>query len=307
MTRRLLAPAVSVLLLTGLAACGSEESSSDSADDTAAAVETSPAETTDEAPGASSGAAGGECSPDSLETTTAGTLTWGTSDPAFEPWMVDNDPANGEGFESAVAAAVTEQLGLTSTEWVRGTFDTIIAPGPKDFDVAINQVSITDERRAAIDFSSSYYDARQAVIAIEGNPAASATSLAELADVRLGAAIGTTSLEAINTLIAPAVEAAAFNSNDDAKLALSNGQVDAIVVDLPTAFFLTAVELDGGVIVGQLPQIDGQTEQFGLVLDLDSPLTDCVSQAVDALREDGTLADLEAEWLSETAGAPELS
>jgi polar amino acid transport system substrate-binding protein len=248
------------------------------------------------------------CTPDQLQTTTAGTLTLGTDEPVFEPWMVDNDPTNGEGFESAVAYAVAEQLGYTAdeVEWVRVPFNAAIQPGPKSFDFAINQFSITEKRRQAVDFSSPYYDVAQTVVAVEGSPAADAGSLADLADVRLGAQVGTTSLEAIESVIAPDVEPRVFNSNNDAVEALKNGQIDALVVDLPTAFFVTAVQVDNGVVVGQLPSGGGEPEQFGLVLDLGSPLTECVSGAVDALREDGTLAALEEEWLADVAGAPVL-
>jgi polar amino acid transport system substrate-binding protein len=223
--------------------------------------------------------------------------------------MVDNDPANGQGFESAVAYAVAEQLGYAQDEvtWSRVPFDVAIQPGPKQFDFDINQFSITEERREAVDFSSPYYDVRQAVVAVEGNPAASAASIAELQDVRFGAQVGTTSLAAVEESVQPATDPQVFNTNDDAKLALDNGQIDALVVDLPTAFYLTAAEIEGGVIVGQLPEVGGEVEQFGLVLDKDSPLTECVSEAVDALRDDGTLDDLEQEWLADVAGAPELS
>ncbi len=306
MMRRLLLPAAAVLsLVTAVAACGS--------DDETGTDTTSPGPDSAAAEGSEGSAAGieaaGACAPASLPTLTEGTLTFATSEPAYEPWMVDNDPTSGEGYEAAVAAAVAERLGYPQdlVEWVRVPFDVAIAPGPKDFDVAINQFSITDERREAVDFTSSYYDVRQTVISVEGNAGATATSLAELKDIRLGAQVGTTSLAAIAEFVAPTTEAAAFNTNDDAKLALDSGQVDAIVVDLPTAFYLTGVEIEGGVIVGQLPQSGGTPEQFGMVLDLDSPLTDCVSGAVDALREDGTLTALEAEWLAAVAGAPELS
>jgi polar amino acid transport system substrate-binding protein len=254
------------------------------------------------------GAPDDPCSPDSLETLEPGTLTLATSEPAFEPWMVDNDPTNGEGFESAVAYAVAEQLGYAEDEvtWVRVPFDAAIQPGPKDFDADINQFSITEERRAAVDFSSPYYDVRQAVITIATSPAAGATTIEELQGFRIGAQVGTTSLAAITDTIQPTVQPSVFNTNEDAKLALSAGQIDALVVDLPTAFFLTAVELEGGSIIGQLPAGGGQ-EQFGLLLDKDSPLTDCVSAAVDELRDDGTLDALEQEWLADVAGAPELS
>ncbi len=242
-----------------------------------------------------------------LETLTEGVLTIGTSDPAYEPWMVDNDPTNGEGFESAVAYAVAEELGFAPEDvsWVRVTFDQIIAPGTKPFDVAINQVSISPERRQNLDFSSSYYDTAQAVVTVAGSAAASATSLADLAEVRIGAMVGTTSAVVAEQAIAPTTDVQIFNDNDQLKQALAANLVDAIVVDLPTAWYITAVELEGGLIVGQLPAGDNP-DQFGLVLDLGSPLTAAVTAAVDALRADGTLARSETEWLTDSAGAPVL-
>lgn len=248
------------------------------------------------------------CAKDTLQTTTAGTLTVGTDKPAYEPWFVDDDPANGKGFESAVAYAVADKLGFAKTEvtWVPVKFDAAIQPGPKQFDFDINQFSITPERQKVVDFSSPYYDVTQTVITTGTSKAAGAKSLADLKGVKLGAQVGTTSLTAINEVIKPSSKAAVFNSNDDAKIALENGQIDALVVDLPTAFFITAAELDDGKIIGQLPPSSGDQEQFGLLLDKDSALTDCVSQAVDALRGDGTLDQLEQEWLAQTAGAPVL-
>lgn len=242
-----------------------------------------------------------------LPTLTEGVLTIGTSDPGYKPWIVDNDPTNGEGFESAVAYAVAEELGFAAEDvvWVPVTFDQIIAPGAKSFDVAINQVSISDERRENLDFSSSYYDTAQAVVTVEGSAAADAATLADLADLRIGAMVGTTSAQVAEDSIAPTTPVQLFNDNDQVKQALTAGLVDAIVVDLPTALYITAAELEGGVVVGQLPAGD-QPDQFGLVLDKGSELTDDVTAAVDALREDGTLAELEAEWLTEAAGAPVL-
>lgn len=242
-----------------------------------------------------------------LATVTDGVLTIATSDPAYEPWVVGDDPASGEGFESAVAYAVAEELGFSAdqVEWTVASFDQIIAPGAKDFDFAVNQVSISDERRANLDFSSPYYETTQAVVTLEGSPAADATSLADLRGLRIGAMVGTTSLTAAQESIAPTTPVSPFNDNDQVKQALTSGLVDAIVVDLPTALYVTAAELDGGVLVGQLPDSAGG-DQFGLVLDLDSPLTEDVTAAVDALREDGTLADLEAQWLTDAAGAPVL-
>ena len=256
----------------------------------------------------SAAAAAGECSPESLETLEDGTLTIGTDSPAFEPWFTDDDPTNGQGFESAVAYAVAEELGYAEGDvtWTVAAFNSIISPAKKPFDIALNQVSITDERKSAVDFTSGYYTAAQTVITVAGSPIDGATTLADLKDAKLGAQVGTTSLEAIEEVVQPEQEPATFDTNDVAKTQLQNGQVDGIVVDLPTAFYITAAELDEGVIVGQLPAVDGaQQDEFGIVLDKDSPLTACATQAVDTLREDGTLAALEEEYLA-GAGAPVL-
>jgi polar amino acid transport system substrate-binding protein len=245
--------------------------------------------------------------PEALQTITAGKLTIGTGLPAYEPWVVGDAPESGEGFEAAVAYAVAEQLGFASEDvvWVRTTFDEAIQPGVKNFDFNLQQYSITDKRKASVDFSSPYYETTQTVITVKGSKADGATSIADLKDLVIGAATGTTSFTAIEEIIQPTDGASAFNSNDDAKAALAAGQIDALVVDLPTALYLTAVEIDGGTIVGQISGA-ASGDQFGLVLDKDSPLTAAVTAAVDALREDGTLAALEAEWLADYAGAPVL-
>lgn len=264
----------------------------------------------DESPDATtaSSAATETCDPASLKTLTAGKLTIGTDTPAYAPWFSDNKPDNGKGFESAVAYALAERLGYQKSDvvWTSVTFNNAIAPGPKTFDIDINQFSITDERKQAVDFSSPYYLVRQTVITTKGSKIAGAKSLADLKSAKLGGQVGTTSYTAITDLIKPDTQPSVFNNNDDAKKALENGTVDGIVVDLPTAFYMTAAELENGVIVGQLAQV-GVPEQFGLVLDKGSPLTGCVSRTVDQLRQDGTLAVLEKTWLADTAGAPELS
>ena len=238
---------------------------------------------------------------------TEGKLTIGTGEPAYFPWVLDDAPESGEGFEAAVAYAVADQLGFAKDDvvWVRSTFDEAIAPGKKNFDFNLQQFSITDERKQQVDFSSPYYETTQTVITLDGSPAASATSIADLKNLLIGAQTGTTSFQDAESQIAPTAGVQAFNSNDDAKLALQNGTVDAIVVDLPTAFYLTGVELDGGKIVGQLPQQDGGDE-FGLVLAKGSALTDKVTAAVDALRAAGTLDSLAATWLAGNADAPVL-
>jgi polar amino acid transport system substrate-binding protein len=203
---------------------------------------------------------------------------------------------------------VAKRLGYAKSDvvWQTVAFNNAVAPGAKDYDFDINQVSITNERKKAVDFSSGYYDVRQAVIALKNSKAAKATGIAGLKGLKLGAQVGTTSLDVINKVIKPTQQAAVFQKNDLAKSALKNGQVDAIVTDLPTAFYITAAEVTDAKIVGQFSTTEGQQEQFGLVLDKDSGLTSCVSEAVDALRADGTLAALEKKWLSDAVDAPVL-
>ncbi|SDP48257.1 polar amino acid transport system substrate-binding protein [Klenkia soli] len=288
MRRRPIALAVLATAALAVTACAPQESSSSSS---------------------ASGSGGGSCTPEDLATVADGTLTVATDEPAYEPWVVDDDPTSGQGYESAVAYAVAEQLGYSEdqVEWTRVPFNTAISPGDKSFDFDINQFTINDERRQAVDFSSPYYTATQAVITTAGSAADGATSIADLQGLRIGAQVATTSLDVLTDVIAPSSDPVVFNTNDDAKLALQNGQVDAIVVDLPTAFYITSAELDDGVIVGQVADSGNSGDQFGLLLAKDSPITDCVSQAVDALDADGTLADLQQQWLSEAADAPVLS
>ncbi len=297
MTSRTRLPRLALPLLLAAAVLATGCAPEDDADDSAA-TKTSP----------SASESAGPCAKDSLQTHTPGTLTITTDQPAYEPWFVDDAPENGKGYEGAVAAAVAEKLGFSPDEvtWTRTKFDAAIAPGPKDWDFDINQFSITEERKEAVDFSSPYYDVAQTVVTVAGSKAADATSLADLKDLMLGEQVGTTSYDAILSQIDPSKKPGVYNNNDDVRQALENGQVDAIVVDLPTAFFMTAAQLDDGKIVGQLPA-GGEQEQFGLVLDKGSPLTACVSAAVDALRDDGTLDALVDEWLSQAGGAPALS
>jgi len=265
-----------------------------------AATACSPAEEPSSAP-----AQAEQCSKDSLPTLTKGAITFGTDQPAYPPWFVDDDPANGKGFESAVAYAVAENLGYAKEDvkWVRVPFNAAIAPGPKTFDANLNEFSITDDRKQAVDFSSPYFDVTQAVVTVKSSPAAGVTTLEGLKGLKLGAQVGTTSYTAAKA-IDPGV--AVFNNNDDAKAALSNGQIDGLVLDLPTAFAVQA-ELTDGVIVGQLPAGTEDTEQFGIVLDKGSPLTACVSKAVDELGANGDLARLQKEWLDSAGNAPVLS
>ncbi|MEU4763877.1 ABC transporter substrate-binding protein [Actinosynnema sp. NPDC023794] len=247
------------------------------------------------------------CTKDKLPTLTPGKITFGTDQPAYEPWFVDDDPTNGKGFESAIAYALAEELGYAKTDvvWTRVPFNAAIQPGRKTYDMDLNEFSITEERKQAVDFSAPYYDVDQAVITLSSSKAASVKTLAELKRVKIGAQVGTTSFDAAQRL-QPEEDVAVYNTNDDAKAALRAGQIDALVVDLPTAFYITSAELDDGVIVGQVPAGDGKPEQFGIVLDKGSPLTACVSTAVQNLRADGTLTKIEQEWLSSAGTAPEL-
>ena len=241
-------------------------------------------------------------------TITEGKLTIATGEPAYYPYVIDDAPDSGEGFEAAVAYAIAEELGYDAADvvWVRTTFEAAIQPGPKDFDFNLQQYTITEERAQNVDFSTPYYSTPQAVITVESSPAASATSLADLQGLLIGAASGTTSFEAIEETIQPTDGAQAFNNNDDAKLALETGQIDALVVDLPTAFYLSAVELTGGKIVGQLPQSAGISDEWGLVLTKDSPLTDAVNEALQRLIDSGRLQEITDAWLGSDQGAPVL-
>ncbi|MBC9820937.1 ABC transporter substrate-binding protein [Terrabacter sp. MAHUQ-38] len=257
--------------------------------------------------GASTGTAGADaCAKDSLKLVTAGKLTVGTDKPAYEPWFSGDDPSNGKGYESAVAYAIAEKMGFAKTDvtWTVVPFNTAISPAPKSFDFDVNQISISEDRKKAVDFSSGYYDVRQAVVSYKGSPIDGRTTVADLKGADLGAQVGTTSLKAVQDQIQPTNDPKVFDTNDIAVQALKNKQIDGIVVDVPTAFYMTAAQLDDGVIVGQLPAA-GTPEQFGAVLDKGSALTPCVTKAVDALRTDGTLEKLQQQYLA-NAGAPEL-
>jgi polar amino acid transport system substrate-binding protein len=248
------------------------------------------------------------CARGSLPTQTPGKLTIATDEPAQQPWFVDDKPENGEGFESAVAYAVAEQLGYARDDvtWTRVGSDAAIAPGPKTFDFGVDQFSISEEGKQAVDFSAPYHLVRQAVIALKSSEIAGRTSLAELRDARLGAHAGTTSHQAITDVVRPTSEPRVYDNDDDAKKALRNGKIDGLVVDLPAAFRLTGTEIDNAVIVGQLPQV-GSPEAFGLLLEKDSPLTGCVSAAVGQLASNGVLEQLEHQWLTQAAKAPDLT
>lgn len=234
---------------------------------------------------------------------TPGKLTIATGDIAYEPYVIDDDPSSGEGFEAAIAYAIADQLGFApeDVEWVRTSFEAAIAPGPKSFDFNIQQYTITDERKQAVDFSSPYYSASQAVVAINGGAADGVDTIAGLKDLTLGAMAGSTSAQTIEDVIDPNVEPLLYASNEDAVAAFNAGQFDAFVIDLPTAYLATALYIDNSYIVGELPA-GGVADEWGVVLAKDSPLTERVSAAVDTLREDGTLAAITDEWLGAGQG-----
>jgi polar amino acid transport system substrate-binding protein len=289
--------ALAVLPLLAAVACApADETTDDAAPATSASVSASASESAD------------ACATDNLALKTPGQLTVGTDSPAYEPWFSDNDPSNGKGFESAVAYAVAEQLGFSDdqVQWVKVPFNNSYAPGEKKFDFDINQISITPARAKVVDFSDGYYSAAQAVIALKGSPAAEATSLADLKPLKLGAQTGTTSLTAIREGIMPDQNPLVFDDTNQAKQALTNGQLDAFLADLPTAFYITAVEIPKGTIVGQFQPTAGDQEQFGMLFEKGSDLVPCVNQALAALKDSGELDKIEQQWLSDVVDVPQL-
>ena len=267
-----------------------------------------------------SGATGGtttttSCSKGDLNLVSSGTLTIGTDNPAFPPWFGGtakkpwqvSDPRSGQGYESAVAYAVAKQLGFSKDEvtWKHVPFNTSFAPGTKDFDFDINQISFSPARAKVVDFSDSYYDVNQAVVVNKGTPIASATSVSALKPYELGAQLGTTSYQFIKDEIKPSKQPSVFPSNAGAVQALKNKQIDGLVVDLPTAFYVTAVQVPDSKVLGQFPTQPGG-EHFGMVFQKGNSLVTCVNKALSTLRSDGTLKQLQQQWLAKATGAPTL-
>jgi len=276
-----------------------------------------PASDAPSAPASEAPATPEACARESLPLVTPDTLTIGTDNPAFPPYFEFSDsptppwelgdPTSGGGFEGAFAYALAEELGFSPEEvaWTVVPFNNAFAPGPKEFDIDINQVSYTPERAENVDMSEGYYFVNQSVVAAADSPVASATSIADLKEYRFGAQVGTTSYDTIQNVIAPTTETSVYDTNDDAIEALKVGQIDAIVVDLPTAFFITAVQFEEGTIVGQFESPEGaDAEHFSVVLAKDSPLTPCVDAAITAMASDGRLEAITQEWLSDRADAP---
>ncbi|MEM7287542.1 MAG: ABC transporter substrate-binding protein [Actinomycetota bacterium] len=257
----------------------------------------------------SSGGSGGSC--DEVVTKVDGTLTVATGETVFPPWMGAgdddfDDPTTGTGFEGALVFALADELGL-EVEFVRTGFDEAIAPGDKDWDFNIQQYSITAQRDEVVDFSDGYYQVEQAIIGSTDSPAASAGSIDDLKSLQLGAAIGTTSLDYIDSVIEPDSDAQVYDDNAAAKAAFDAGQVDGIVFDLPTAYFITAVEITDASIIGVLPRTGDAPEELGMLFEEGSPLVPCVNDALAALRDDGTLEAIEDEWLNQGGSVPTLS
>jgi polar amino acid transport system substrate-binding protein len=277
---------LALVLALGLLAAGCGSSDDDSSSGTAATADS--------------------CEPGQLATKKDGVLTVATDKPAYPPYFEDDDPTNGEGFESAVAYAIAKQLGYPAAkvEWTVEPFNSSYAPGPKNFDFDVNQISITPVREKAVDFSAPYYTANQAVLALKGSDAAKATTIEELQDIQFGVQIGTTSLSATEEVIDPSSKPEVFNNSTDVVTALKNGQIDAIVVDLPPALYLSAVEVPEATVTGQFSDPAG--DKWGALLAKDSPLTACVSEAVEELESSGELKKLTTKWMSSAAGAPVL-
>ena len=302
-------PSVAILavLTVVVAACTSTGGSPSAS--TAAVPSTAPSTAASEAPSLAPSPAEDACSKDALAVVTPGTITLGTDNPAYPPYMLENedghktdpwelgDPTNGTGFESSIGYAIAKELGFAPTEvtWVVVPFANAFAPGPKTFDIDLNQVSYKPERTETADLSDGYYFGNQSLVVLKTSPLAKAKTIAELKDGTYGAQVGTTSYDAIGAVIAPTKEPRVYDTNDAAIQALSQGQIDGVVVDLPTADYITNVQVDDSVIVGQFE--GGKPEYFAAVLTKDSPLTDCVNNAISNLAEAGTLDALASQWL----------
>lgn len=282
-----IAPAVAALSLL-LAACGSDDNKQSSTGAAATAPTRQAA-----------------CAKDSLAVQTPGRLTVATDKPAYPPYFVDDKPSNGKGFESAVAYAIADELGFAPGEvtWTVVPFNASYAPGPKQFDFDVNQISITPARAEHVDFSAPYYTASQAVIVPPGSDLAP-KALADLRDAKIGVQIGTTSLDAVNQEIQPSQQPQVYNDSNDVVTALKQKRVDAVVTDLPTAFYITAAQVDGSKIAGQFSAPGG--DEWGALLGKDSKLTACVSRAIDSLRSSGRLDRITQRWMGASAGAPKL-
>lgn len=283
---RKIALALSISGALLLAACGGSSSS----------------ESSDAATAAGSG---NECT--AGKTLNDGVLTIATGSPAFGPWVVDDKPESKEGFEAAVAYAVAAELGFSdaNVKWVRTTFDEAIQPGKKNFDFNLQQYSITEERKKTVSFSDGYYTTNQAIVGLTDSAAKGATTLADIKKLKLGAQSGTTSLDYITNVIKPDTAPFVYDDNAGAKAALGANQIDAAIFDLPTALYVSAVEIEGSAVLGQFPaDASASADEFGLVFDLENPLVGCVNTALAAIKDSGSLAEITSTWLSSKASIP---
>jgi len=279
---------IAVLGLALFVGCGSSDDSSN------------------EGSGSSGATTASDCTPEGLGTFKDGVLTIATDSPAYPPYFEDDDPTNGKGFESALGYAIAGELGFNDSqvEWATVPFDASYRPGPKDFDFDLNQISITPDREKAVSFSVPYYTANQAVLVKKGSELDGITSLDQLKDASIGVQVGTTSLDAVEEQIQPEADPKIFNNSNDVVTAFKQDQVDAIVVDLPTAIYLRDAELSDTVVAGQFEQEGG--DQWGALMSKDSDLKGCVDQAIETLRENGTLEELTNQWMADSAKAPML-
>ncbi len=248
-----------------------------------------------------------DCQKGKITTYKDGVMTVGTDSPAYPPYFEDNDPSNGKGFESAVAYAIADRLGFnrSEVEWAVVPFNASYAPGPKKFDFDVNQISITPAREKAVSFSIPYYTANQAVLVTKDSDIGQVSGLDELQDLTIGVQVGTTSLAAVEDEIDPSSAPKVYDNSNDVVSALKQGQVDAVVVDLPTAIYLRDVEVPNSEVAGQFEAPGG--DKWGALLAKDSNLTKCVNAALSAMKDDGTLEEITTRWMSDAASAPELN
>jgi len=289
---RLVLLLIAIFALAVFVGCGSSDDDSSSSGDTSSTDTTTTAS---------------DCTPADLNTFKDGVLTIGTDSPAYPPYFEDDDPTNGKGFEGALGYAIAEQLGFNDSqvEWATVPFNASYAPGPKNFDFDLNQISITPAREKVVTFSTPYYTANQAVLVKKGSDLDGITSVDQLKDASIGVQVGTTSYDAVNDVIQPDSTPKTFDNSNDVVTAFKQDQVDAIVVDLPTAIYLRDAELSDTVVAGQFEQEGG--DQWGALMAKDSDLEGCVNKAIDQLKSDGTLDQLEQQWMSDSAKAPMLN
>jgi polar amino acid transport system substrate-binding protein len=268
----------------------------------ACASESSPGDSSSSAAPTSGSTAADECAIDNLNLHTSGVLTVGTDNPAFPPWIINNKPDNGKGYESALAYEIAKRMGFSPSDvkWVVVPFNSSYAPGPKDFDFDINNITITPEREKAVTFSEGYYDLPQGLLVLKGSPLENATTIAQLKDGVYGAQVNTTSLEFINEVLKPTASPKVYDSTVDAKTALRNGDVDGLVLDLPTAYFEANIGTPNGFLVGKFKPVN----ELGLLFEKDNPLVTCVNQALDEIKADGTLQELQDKWLADYQAVP---